>query len=163
MIDDWINNNIKEMRKIVNSISKQNNPDLFQVCIEQFLTNQRLKEIPDKEKLYFFSKIVKNNFFSKSSPYYYTYGKYKFSEFTPKIEIIDDPIREYVDLEWVKTELKKIDWYYRKLFELYIEENCSITKLSQRTTIPINSVSRDINKVRRILNKRRIKFLENGL
>lgn len=163
MIDDWINNNIKEMKKIVNAISKKNDLDLFQICVEQFLTNQRLKEIPDKEKLYFFSKIVKNNFFSSSSPYYYTYGKHKFSEFTPKIDVIDDPIIEDVDIEWVRKELKKIDWYYRKLFELYIEENCSITKLSQRTTIPINSVSRDINKVRRILNKRRNKFLENGL
>ncbi len=63
MIDDWINNNIKEMKKIVNAISKKNDLDLFQICVEQFLTNQRLKEIPDKEKLYFFSKIVKNNFF----------------------------------------------------------------------------------------------------
>jgi hypothetical protein len=49
MIDDWINNNIKEMKKIVNAISKKNDLDLFQICVEQFLTNQRLKEIPDKE------------------------------------------------------------------------------------------------------------------
>jgi hypothetical protein len=40
--------------------------------------------------------------------------------------------------------------------ELYIEEGCSISKLSKRTTIPLNSVSRDINKVRSILlNKRK--------
>ncbi len=47
------------------------------------------------------------------------------------------------------------DWYYGRLFELYIELGCSITKLSERTTIPINSVSRDINKIRKILNKKR--------
>ena len=58
-------------------------------------------------------------------------------------------------MNWVKEELKKIDWYYGRLFELYIEEGCSVTKLSKRTTIPINSVSRDINKVRRELKQLR--------
>jgi hypothetical protein len=38
------------------------------------------------------------------------------------------------------------------LFELYLQVGCSITKLSQQTTIPINTVSRDINKVRKEFN-----------
>jgi hypothetical protein len=46
-------------------------------------------------------------------------------------------------------------WYYARLFELYLEEGASITNLSKRTTIPLNSVSRDINKYRRELRRLR--------
>jgi len=46
--------------------------------------------------------------------------------------------------------------------KLFIEEGASISKLSKRTTIPINSVSRDINKVRRYLIKKRKEYY-NGL
>ena len=60
-----------------------------------------------------------------------------------------------ITLEWVISELQNLDWYYKRLMELYIEEGCSITKLSKRTEIPINSVSRDINKVRKILKQKR--------
>jgi hypothetical protein len=48
-------------------------------------------------------------------------------------------------------EKKKEEWYYWRLMELYIEEGCSLTKLSKRTTIPLNSVSRDIHKIKKIL------------
>jgi hypothetical protein len=47
------------------------------------------------------------------------------------------------------------EWYYGRLFELYIEEGCNLTKLNKRTTIPIVSLSRDINKVREILKQKR--------
>ena len=64
-----------------------------------------------------------------------------------------------VTIEWVKNELnemKKTDqWYYGRLFELYLEGGGSIVELSKKTTIPVNSVSRDINKVRKILRKKR--------
>jgi DNA-directed RNA polymerase specialized sigma24 family protein len=69
----------------------------------------------------------------------------------PDIEYEEEPF----NLNWVHEQLKTIDWYYGRLFELYIEEGCSVTRLSKRTTIPINSVSRDINKVRRQLKQLR--------
>jgi len=132
--------------------------DLLHLCIEQFIKNKKVHQIPDKEKLYFFTKIVRNQYHSKSSKYHYTYRRYQFSE------IVDNDIAEIeyqedeFNMNWVKEQLKTIDWYYGRLFELYIEEGCSVTKLSKRTTIPINSVSRDINKVRR-----QLKQLRNGM
>jgi DNA-directed RNA polymerase specialized sigma24 family protein len=72
----------------------------------------------------------------------------------PEIEYEEDEF----NMEWVQEQLKTIDWYYARLFQLYIDEGCSVTKLSKRTTIPINSVSRDINKVRR-----QLKQLRNGM
>ena len=157
MINNWIENNFNELKKICDKITKgEDSDDLFQLSVEQFLKNRKSDDIPDNEKLFFFARIVRNNYNSNSSPYYHTYRKFKFSD----IDNIDIQYLEYeepvISLEWVMTQLNELEWYYKRLMELYIEEGCSITKLSKRTTIPINSVSRDINKVRTILiNKRK--------
>ena len=156
MLNDWISSNIEELKKICSSITRgQDSEDLLQLSIEQFLNNKKVPDIPDKEKLYFFTRIVRNNYNSKSSPYYHLYKKFQFLE----IENIEIPYLELeedvITLDWVYNELKKLDWYYRRMMEMYIEEGCSITKLSKRTGIPLNSVSRDINKIRKILKEKR--------
>ena len=155
---------MEELKKICRGILKNKIElldDLFQVSIEQFLKNKKVINLPDKERLYFFARIVRNQYNSNSSHYHYTYRKHHFSDMIP-IEELEIPDKEYEDnlinMDWVKNQLQNFDWYYSRLFELYIEEGCSVTKLSKRTTIPINSVSRDINKVRKELNKLRDGF-----
>jgi len=158
-LNDWLSNNYNELKNICSKFSTPEEvDDLLHLCVEQFLKNKRVHQIPDKERLYFFTKIVRNQYHSKSSKYHYTYRRYQFSDVV-ETEIPDVVYEEdEFNLEWVYEQLKSIDWYYGRLFELYIEEGCSVTKLSKRTTIPINSVSRDINKVRR-----QLKQLRNGL
>ena len=155
-MNDWLSKNYNELKNICNKFSTPDEvDDLLHLCIEQFIKNKKVHQIPDKEKLYFFTKIVRNQYHSKSSKYHYTYRRYQFNE------IVDNNIAEIeyqedeFNMDWVHEQLKSIDWYYGRLFELYIEEGCSVTRLSKRTTIPINSVSRDINKVRRQLKQLR--------
>lgn len=155
-MNDWLSNNYNELKNICSKFSTPEEvDDLLHLCVEQFIKNKRVHQIADKEKLYFFTKIVRNQYHSKSSRYHYTYRRYQFSDVV-ETEIPDVVYEEdEFNLEWVYEQLKSIDWYYGRLFELYIEEGCSVTKLSKRTTIPINSVSRDINKVRRQLKQLR--------
>lgn len=155
-MNDWLSNNYNELKNICNKFSTPEEvDDLLHLCIEQFLKNKKVQQIPDKEKLYFFTKIVRNQYHSKSSKYHYTYRRYQFNDVVES-EIPDVVYEEdEFNLEWVREQLKTMEWYYGRLFELYIDEGCSVTKLSKRTTIPINSVSRDINKVRRQLKQRR--------
>jgi len=155
----WISENYSELKNICSKFSTQEEvDDLLHLCLEEFMKNKRVKEIPDEQKIYFFTKIVRNQYNSESSKYHYTYRKYKFNDMVesdiPEIEYQEDEF----NMEWVQEQLKTIDWYYARLFQLYIDEGCSVTKLSKRTTIPINSVSRDINKVRR-----QLKQLRNGM
>lgn len=163
-MNDWINLNYNELVKICRNVAKQADvDDLLQICVEQFLNNKKAKDIPDEQKLYFFTKIVKNNFLSNKSKYHYQYRKFVYDDIDG-LELVDDEYEESViDLDWVYKqidEMKKNEWYYGRLFELYLEVGCSITKLSEKTTIPINSVSRDINKVRSILKQKRKKVLQ---
>jgi DNA-directed RNA polymerase specialized sigma24 family protein len=157
-LNHWITENYSELKNICSKFSTEEEvDDLLHLCLEEFMKNKRVIEIPDKEKIYFFTKIVRNQYNSESSKYHYTYRKYKFNDMVeadiPEIEYQEDQF----NMEWVQEQLKTIDWYYARLFQLYIDEGCSVTKLSKRTTIPINSVSRDINKVRR-----QLKQLRNG-
>ena len=163
MINTWIENNFNELKKICDKITRgEDSDDLLQICIEQFLKNRRIDDIPDNEKLFFFARIVRNNYNSNSSPYYHTYRKFKFSD----IDNVDIQQTNYeepiITIDWVFNELNELEWYYKRLMELYIEEGCSISKLSKRTTIPLNSVSRDINKVRKVLQQKRDNELRNN-
>jgi DNA-directed RNA polymerase specialized sigma24 family protein len=163
LINTWIENNFNELKKICDKITRgEDSDDLLQLSVEQFLKNRKSDDIPDNEKLFFFARIVRNNYNSNSSPYYHTYRKFKFSD----IDNIDIQYLEYeepiINLEWVKVQLNELEWYYKRLMELYIEEGCSISKLSRRTTIPLNSVSRDINKARKILIQKRQDELRNN-
>lgn len=168
-MNQWITNNYNELKLICEKISKQNDvDDLLHSCLEQFLQNQAAPMLGDKEKLFFFARIVRNNFHSKTSHYYYQYSKYKFTELTDQNQHTLEYDESEIDLNWVKkiiTFHKKGDlWYYARLFQLFIDEGCSVSKLSKRTTIPLNSVSRDINKYRRILKKLREEhYKSNGL
>lgn len=159
-MNHWIEEHYEELKKICQHISHETDvDDLFHSCLEQFLRNKNTINIPDdKQKIYFFTRLVKNNYNSVTSNYHYEYRRMKFSP----IQDIEKPQEiptDEVTIEWVRNELnemKKTDqWYYGRLFELYLEGGGSIVELSKKTTIPVNSVSRDINKVRKILRKKR--------
>lgn len=157
MLNDWIEENINELRKICNRVARQNNTDdLLQVSIQQFLTNRKVILIPDGEKLFFFARIVRNNFNSKTSKYHKIYRKTNFVELGSNIDIQQDEYHEPVlTLEWVLEEVEKIkqyDWYLGQITLHYFAEDCNLTKLSKKIGIPINNLSRDIRKVKVILN-----------
>jgi hypothetical protein len=164
-LNDWINNNFNELKTICHKISKEEDvDDLLQICVEQFLTNKKIDTIPVGERLYFFARIVRNNYYSKTSHYHNTYRKHKFNDI-PDTGIPDIIYEEpEINLDWIDIQIsngkKTNDWYFWRLLELYIYEvGGSISRLSELTTIPINSVSRDINKIRKILRHKRNKLL----
>jgi DNA-directed RNA polymerase specialized sigma24 family protein len=165
-INQWVETNYQELKLICQKISKLNDvDDLLHSCIEQLLLNRNAPMIGDKERLFFFARMVRNNWNSTTSKYYNEYSKFKFNEIKDN-NIIDKEYEESkIDLDWVKNMIilhKKGDlWYYARLFELFIEEGCSVTNLARKTTIPLNSVSRDLNKYRRILRKLRDQHTKN--
>lgn len=155
-----------KLMEVCKSVAKQNNVDeLLHYCIDQVITNEKFLSIEnDAQRYFYFTRIVLNNYNSKTSPYHRTYRNDKVSligetDVEDKSEYVDK-----CDLDWVKIELKEMmkeEWYYARLFELYIEENCNLSKLNKRTTIPLGPLSRDINKVRTQLKNKRKKI--NGL
>jgi hypothetical protein len=162
----WISENYSELKNICSRFSTTEEvDDLLHLCLEEFMKNKRVTEIPDNQKIYFFTKIVRNQYNSESSKYHYTYRKYKFNDMVesdiPEIEYQEDQF----NMEWVMNQIeedkKAGNWYYSRLFEIYINLKCSVTNTSKKTSIPINSVSRDLNKYRKHLRMLRDKKLNN--
>jgi hypothetical protein len=159
-LNDWLSKNYNELKNICSKFSTSEEiDDLLHLCVEQFIKNKKVEDIPDNQKLYFFARIVRNQYHSKSSQYHYTYRRHQFNEIY-ETDIADTEYQETeFDLSWVYNQIEKDkktgDWYFSRLFEIYIEQNCSVTKTSQKTSIPINSVSRDLNKYRKKLKKLR--------
>jgi hypothetical protein len=163
---NWFETNYNKLKYICSSVSKENdNDELLHFCIDICIHHKKFNDIEDeKGKIYFFTRVVLNNWKSNTSPYHMIYRKQRpliidYNVELPNIEL--EEIQE-IDLQWVQDEIKLLkttDWYSGRLFELYIEEGCSITKLNKRTTIPIAILSRDVNKVRKILNKKRKNIL----
>ena len=150
-IGDWISKNYKELVSITDKICNDNNesPDLLHCVLEQLLKNNKFKVMEDKEKFYFFVRAVKNNYFSQTSPYYYQYKKVSSKETIQDIEYFvgtpdEDYVEELPDINWVYAQLESLNWFDRDLFLMWMELG-SLTAVSRKTTIPLNSVGRYIN------------------
>lgn len=158
---DYIQKYNDELIHITTNITKGSEEamDLYQTVIEQILSNpDKMDQIDDEEKKYFFIKIVKTNWYSKTSPYQYQKRKRRENEIDLQkysffIESIPDEIEEKPTLEWVNKELETMDWFDRDIFILWTELK-TLTKVHEETTIPINSVGKYINKVKKELRQR---------
>ena len=128
--------------------------DLYSCVVEQLLKKpKKIDEIPDSQKKYYFIKVVKQNWHSKTSPYHYQYRK-PTQHHRPIIDNLTEQIEdeEYEEtiptMEWVeKTLNEEFDWYERDLFKLWVEMG-TLTNVSKKTQIPLNSVGRHIKQIK---------------
>jgi RNA polymerase sigma factor (sigma-70 family) len=157
----WISQNndlcLNKVREIVSNPDEAD--DLYQSVVEQLLRKpDKIDKVTDKEKYYFFIRVIRNNYFSKTSPYHYQYRKPSEKNIQIKEDILEqiedeEYNEEQPSMEWVKNELQHLDWFSRDLFLLWLELN-TISNVSRQTQIPLNSVSRYINKIKKELKKR---------
>lgn len=133
--------------------------ELYQSVIQQILEKpHRMDKIDDEKKLYYFIKLVKNNFYSSTSNYQYQRQKYKKLNTQFRDELYgtikdEDTEYPYPEWEWVEEQLNTMDWFDRDLFLLWAELG-TLTAVNKETTIPINSVGKYIKEIKKELNKR---------
>ena len=133
--------------------------ELYQCVIEQILLKpEKMDQIEDEKKLFYFIKIVKNNFYSKTSQYQYQRLKYKNKNVEYKDELekkLWDETEDYPypEWKWIEEQLNDMEWFDRDLFLLWAQLG-TLTKVHQETTIPINSVGKYIKNIKDELKKR---------
>jgi len=152
----WIENNHSELLNITRGLvsSPEDADDLYACVMEQLLNKpEKIDDIPDSQKKYYFIRVLKNNYNSKTSPYHYQYRKPTQHHRPLLDEITEGFIQEEYeetipDMIWVeKTLNEEFGWYERDLFKLWIEMG-TLTKLSNETQIPLNSVGRQIKTIK---------------
>lgn len=151
----WLNNNDDKLRKKVRELVKNIDEadELYHFVVLQLLEkSKKIDQVPDNQKEYFFIRTIKNNYYSKTSPYYYLYKHKKHNHQTLNNEITEDftdeEYKETIpDIEWVRTHLNDFNWFDKDLFLLWLELG-TITNVAKQTKIPLNSVGRYINKTK---------------
>lgn len=158
----WIEINHNDMLGVARTITNNHDDagDLYSCVVEQLLNKpDKIDETPDNQKKYYFIRVLKTNWFSKTSPYHYQYRK-PLQHHRPIIDNITEGLihEEYVetipDMIWVeKTLNEEFDWYERDLFFLYTELG-TLTNVSKKTQIPLNSVGRHIKQIKSKLKEK---------
>lgn len=170
-VSDYINNNFKELQTISKRITQgdQLSDELLQEVILQIYEkgNLILKEYDDDSIKYYIIAVMKLNWNSKTSPFYYKIRKEpkNYTDLHPSYvnyettEQEDDYQSHEELLTIVEQEFTELTWFSKRLMELYLTLG-SLKKVSTQTQIPIASVGRYIREIKteiRINVERRIK------
>ena len=132
--------------------------DLYQSVVEQLLSNpDKFNEVPDDQKQYYFIKVTRTNWYSKTSPYQYQKKKYEqkhvtLFDHTTELQV-DEEYVEHPTIDWVNEQVEQMSWFDRDLFVLWAELK-TLSAVHRETTIPINSVGKYINEIKKELNER---------
>ncbi len=158
--NQWLSRNNEHLIQTTRNITSNHEEtmDLYQSVILQLLPKaDKLDNIKDKEKLYYFIKVLKVNWTSSNSPYNYQKLKYENNRVEYKDFRDNRNDEEYKeegpDMEWVENELHEIGWFEHDLFMLY-HECKTLVSLHKETKIPINSVGKYIKKIKTQLKER---------
>ena len=138
------------------------------------LPSEKLQQlIEDNQIKYYFIRLCKNNYFSKTSKYHYKYRKplekLDFIEIPPKKQ---EAINLYFntdiqDSDLINNILSELRWYDRELFSLYVLGNnegkrYAYSTLSQKTGISRMSIYKTIKGVKRYV-RNRLKEVRNDI
>ena len=154
---DYIGKNYELLLQTTKNITKnhEDSDDLLSEVLIQLLT--KLPKVKEGQELYYFIKVLKLNWFSKTSRFHYNFRKKlndnmisnsggDFVENLEGEETYDET--EFPSIEWVDIEINKLHWFSRDLWKCWVELG-TITSVSNKTTIPMNSCSRYIRDIKR--------------
>ena len=158
---EYISKNYNELHQITKKITDNNQltDDLLQECILQILEKERIILDDEKNIKYFIIGIIRINWLSKTSPFYYKIRReiMAYNELT--IDIVDE--NEYDSekedkFQAMEESIGNLDWFKKELLSHYLVLG-SLKKVNQLTKIPIPSISRYINETKQQLKEEIIK------
>ena len=164
-IECYITRNYYELFNIAKKITKNHNlsQDLLHEVILQLYSKETiiLNEYDDNQIKYYIVSIMRINWHSNTSPFYYKVRR-EFKMYSDLSEILSMPDdQENFEKELIFTILEQewceLDWFRKALFEMYMTLG-SMKKVSKKTSIPISSISNYLKESRNqikhnVLNK----------
>lgn len=157
VIEEFVKDNYVALKEAAERISG-NDPlseELLHYTLDEFLRKRDVEAIVESGGGKFYCvRIMMTQWKSVTSPFYYTYRK-------PTEDIAIEEVGDLADYEdstlhivdKIKEELALLPWFDRKLFEVFLEENHTISSLARATGIPRTSISLTINRIRKHIKK----------
>lgn len=168
MLNNYLEKNYNKLKDIAHNLGGKNKDDLLSFVIEELYKcdQNRINKIIEKKQMTFFiTRIMVNQYFSKTSRYFKKYNKYykyhisgqslDFKEVRNNKENSIIKINEKLDLEkkikWIDKKLKKLYWFDAQVFKLYYKENHSLNSLAKATKISRATLYKSITTVKKYL------------
>jgi len=129
--------------------------ELLHYAIDEFLHKPKLEEIVSSGGgRFYIVRIMMTQWRSTTGPFFHTYMKGTDS-ITEEVENIPEEMSPETEavVNRIKTELAKLPWFDRRLFEVYTEENHTVSSLARATEIPRTTISLAINRIKKHIRK----------
>lgn len=165
MITDYQYNELVQTAK--KFIPAQYVDDVTQeVFLNLYEDTDRLEQlIADKKLKFYFIRLCKNNFYSKTSKYYYKYDRaYKDISFNDDLVkynniLIQEDLYFIEDSDLINNILQELYWYDRELFKLYVlgdddGRTFTYSSLSKKTKISRMNIYITIKRVKEYIKER---------
>jgi RNA polymerase sigma factor (sigma-70 family) len=149
-IEKYITTNYYLLLGITKKITKNHelSSDLLHEVIIQLYnkSNIVLQEYSDDQIKYYIVSVIRINWHSQTSPFYYKIRK-ESSKYTNIDDIFDLTDDSQLDFEKeqlfiiLEQSFCELDWFKKSLFQMYLTLG-SMKKVSKQTRIPVSSISR---------------------
>jgi hypothetical protein len=157
-IENYIIREYYKLQNISKKICKRDDDmykDLLHEVILQLYDKEqiKLKKYDDNSIRYYITAVMRINYYSKTSPFYY---KIRRSQKIMNVDLSTCFDLEYeqesfeseILLQLVEEAYCDLDWFKKSLLDLYLSLNSSMKAVSRKTTIPISSISRYFKEIR---------------
>ena len=165
MLNKYLEKNYNKLKDIAYNIGGvKEKDDLLSFVIEElYKCNKiRIADIIEKKQMTFYiTRIMVNQYYSKTSRYYKKYNKYyeyhvQFNNYDKKNkQESTTTILEKLELEkklkWIDKKLKNLYWFDAQVFKLYYKENHSLNSMSKATKISRATLYKSIITVKKYL------------
>ena len=164
MLNEYLVENYDKLKDMTFNVSSGNgSDDLLSFVIEELYKcdQNKINEIIKKKQMTFYvARVIVNQFYSKTSRYYYKYKKYYEYHVTQIVEqISEDKINDIIEekelveerLNWVEEKLKDLYWFDAEVFKIYYREGFSLNQMQRETKINRNTLHKAITNVKNYL------------
>lgn len=149
-IEKYITTNYYQLLSIAKKITKNHelsNDLLHEVILQLYNKNNIvLEEYSNDQMKYYIVSVLRINWHSKTSPFYYKIRKESsnYVNIDDCFDLTDDTQLEFENqqlFDILEQSWCELDWFKKSLFEMYLTLG-SMKKVSKQTRIPISSISR---------------------
>jgi hypothetical protein len=167
-VELYITNHYYDLLKIARGICKTNTDiykELLHECIIQLYDKEdiKLKSYDDNSIRYYITAVMRTNYYSKTSPFYYRIRRASIImnvdlESCYDLEYEQENFEREELIQLLEQEYAELNWFKKSLLDMYLSLNSSMKAVSRKTSIPISSISRYFKEIRfetktKIINK----------
>ena len=151
-VEEYITKNYYELLSISKKVTRGHelSQELLHEVLLQLMEKKsiKLKKYDDNNIKYYITAIIKINWVSRTSPFFYRIRKERitYQELKYDMEIIDTQQEDFERqqlFDILEQEFTELDWFKKSLMEMYLTLG-SLKKVSTKTQIPLTSIARYI-------------------